>query len=329
MRKILNTKIAGILAALIFTASPLFAGWGYITEIAFDESAPNTKWIEIFVPKDTNPKGAKLFHAYNTSPQSAPNFRDAFTFPDVELAAGTHIVLEFNIKHTDPHITDSSPVVFYSTFPDTGDRRPFSGQGALYLTSTDTTTWVDAVIFFRGDTDNFCMQHEYSSATAHGFWSPPADPSWTRDDYQKHLPGPPKALPGFSIQRKRDSVTGLPLTAGNVGDWFLGPLSRGTGYFATPPTIDDSKLIVYPNPFYPEKGESARIVLPAGFKKSTRRLRIYAADGVLVFEKDVAMDMLDWDGRNKSGKICASGQYFYYIEMEDASGESGKMTLIR
>ncbi len=92
--------------------------------------------------------------------------------------------------------------------------------------------------------------------------------------------------------------------------------------------VEEKRLLVYPNPFYPEEGQEVKIVLPARKEAGARRLRIYTLDGVSVLERDVRNLPVTWDGRNSEGRRCASGLYFFYLETEDGS-ETGRITLIR
>ncbi len=318
-----------VIAGLVFITcgvAPVRAGWGKITEIAFDESAPAEKWIEIYVVEDVNIDGAELYHSYNTSVPDNHDFEQVLVFPDLEVEEGDFLIVEFNVKHDQDHDTQSDPKVFYSEYPDSTQRRPFSSQGALYLTAPDGQTWIDAVIFARRGTDNFYMEKEYSSATYHNQWGPDnLDPQkyW---DYVAMLEDDDS---GWSLQRKRDHITGQPLDTNTKEDWFYARTSRGAGYFTEPPAIDDSDLMVYPNPFNTEAGQEVRIVLPDDFTGSPRELRIYTVDGVLVRDKDARTDNLSWDGTNNSGNMCASGLYFFYLEIDNGGNKEGKITLVR
>ncbi len=90
----------------------------------------------------------------------------------------------------------------------------------------------------------------------------------------------------------------------------------------------EKSVLVYPNPFYPGRGQEVQIVLPPSSSASARRLRIYTADGVPVYDERIDKLPARWDGRNHNGRRCASGLYFFHIETE-SGGESGKITLIR
>ncbi|MGM0441419.1 MAG: hypothetical protein ACQEQC_03255 [Elusimicrobiota bacterium] len=291
-----------------------YGKWGKITEVAFDEDAPSSKYVEIFVSSNTNINGSKLYYRANLEGSS---FESAFTFPDVDVKEGDYIILEFGVDD-DPKTTKSWGYVFHTSDPD-----PPSSQGALYLTDPSGSAWEDFVLFIRETTENFYMSSEYDMAVSSGHWSPSSP-----ENYRGYVPTLTDDDAGWSLQRKRDNVTGAPVDTDAKDDWVYEEISRGSGYFVEPSTIDDEEVIVYPNPFYPEEGQEARIVLPEDFSGQTQKLRIYTVDGVQVLEKDVRADMLSWDGKNKSGKDCASGLYFFYLET-GSGGKTGKITLVR
>lgn len=315
-----------VAAVILLAVTSSYAGWGVITEVAFEERAPNSRWVEIFVTQQGNIEGAKLFYRANLA---GSVFNEIIEFPDVSVEEGDYLIVEFSSAPGETDKTDGQVKVFYSTMPASA---PSVGQGAVYLTDTDGSTWMDGVLFISVHTDNLYLQSAYDTMVSEGVWSPPSEPSWEDEDFRDRIPGKigsSTLRPENSIQRKRDSVTGHPVSVNSVSAWSYGRNTRGAGYFATPPTIDDDDFIVYPNPYNPDTGQTAQIVLPDGYSKAPNRLRIYTADGAIVLEKDVSMSRIEWDGRNRSGQRAASGQYFYYLEMEDGSGESGKITLIR
>jgi ligand-binding sensor domain-containing protein len=95
---------------------------------------------------------------------------------------------------------------------------------------------------------------------------------------------------------------------------------------------DLSKALVYPNPFYPERGEILRIenkgemAMPRG--KTECRIYDLSGDLVNILNKDV-YEQFSWDGNNKSGKKCSSGVYFYVISTPDGQTLKGKIILVR
>ncbi len=98
-------------------------------------------------------------------------------------------------------------------------------------------------------------------------------------------------------------------------------------------TVKDlNDLLVYPNPFYPDKGEILRIenkdelAMPEGDTKC----RIYDLSGdlVVILEKDI-YEQFSWDGTNKNFKKCSSGIYFYVVSTPDGQISRGKIILIR
>jgi len=92
-------------------------------------------------------------------------------------------------------------------------------------------------------------------------------------------------------------------------------------------SIDDEKVLIYPNPFDPAF-QKAAIVLPKNYNGTIRRVKIFSLDGQIVREETASGRSAFWDGRNDSGDVCASGLYFYYLDTTSGS-KRGKITLIR
>ncbi len=98
---------------------------------------------------------------------------------------------------------------------------------------------------------------------------------------------------------------------------------------------DETELyetIVFPNPFYPNKGDIVRIenknsiTMPAG----NTYCRIFDLEGNLVIEMDKDIyEQFSWDGLNKSGKKCSSGVYFYVVSASEGQTSKGKIVLVR
>jgi len=95
---------------------------------------------------------------------------------------------------------------------------------------------------------------------------------------------------------------------------------------------DLTKAVVYPNPFYPEKGEilrienKNRIAMPRG--ETVCYIYDLAGDLVLELEKDI-YEQFSWNGLNHKNKKCGSGLYFYVIATPDGQTLRGKIALIR
>lgn len=93
-----------------------------------------------------------------------------------------------------------------------------------------------------------------------------------------------------------------------------------------------AKTRVFPNPFYPEKGEEIyiengeKLTMPQGDTKCN----IYdtAGDLVRTLDKNI-YEQFTWTGLNKEGKKCSSGLYFYVVYTKDGQTSRGKIVLIR
>lgn len=98
-------------------------------------------------------------------------------------------------------------------------------------------------------------------------------------------------------------------------------------------TTENLEIVkAYPNPFRPDLNDFVRIVnLPENsMPKGKNTCRIYDSSGAIVIElPQNEFARFDWDGKNKAGKECGSGIYFYLLT--DAKGVSrrGKIALIR
>lgn len=83
-----------------------------------------------------------------------------------------------------------------------------------------------------------------------------------------------------------------------------------------------AEVVAYPNPFViRSSGDLLRFNSSADLP-----VRIYATSGELVAELTVNQP---WDGRNQSGKACASGVYLYILNGEDGTVGRGKFLLVR
>ncbi len=98
------------------------------------------------------------------------------------------------------------------------------------------------------------------------------------------------------------------------------------------PQKDFNKVVAVPNPFYPERGDIVRIYNdPDDFMpKSAKVCKIFDISGQLVYDLPLnKYQSFSWDGRNKNGKKCSSGIYFYTISSSDGQTKKGKIALIR
>jgi len=92
------------------------------------------------------------------------------------------------------------------------------------------------------------------------------------------------------------------------------------------------ETIVYPNPFYPEKGEKVHIVNGSNgiFPLGENSCSIYDLSGELVItlsENDYYQ--FDWNGQNQAGGKCAAGVYFYVVSCSAGEADKGTIVLMR
>ncbi len=92
---------------------------------------------------------------------------------------------------------------------------------------------------------------------------------------------------------------------------------------------DFSDLVVYPNPFKPDKSVNNTIKFINLPDEVT--LRIFNIAGQKVYKKDYADTRggIEWDGKNNNGRSVASGFYIYLLEDEDGETERGKISVLR
>lgn len=101
---------------------------------------------------------------------------------------------------------------------------------------------------------------------------------------------------------------------------------------------DDPPLattVVYPNPFYPDKGQVVTItnkvadehtIMPQGDNKCN----IYNIKGELIITlEENRYFEFSWDGINSEGKKCGNGIYYYVVSASDGQTERGTIVLIR
>ena len=95
------------------------------------------------------------------------------------------------------------------------------------------------------------------------------------------------------------------------------------------------KLLVFPNPYYPDRETKALQIAnfpDDAFPGTGSKCRIFSSSGALVVEldEDVAnSNRFLWNGSNASGKKCSSGVYFVVVTDPDGNKRSGKLVLLR
>ena len=86
----------------------------------------------------------------------------------------------------------------------------------------------------------------------------------------------------------------------------------------------------YPNPFRPSQHPHTKLAFDLAAPSTQTRLSIFAANGRLVWDRDLGPRRADeyddvlWDGRNAAGKLVASGIYHLLLE---ADGIAAKRTI--
>ena len=92
-----------------------------------------------------------------------------------------------------------------------------------------------------------------------------------------------------------------------------------------------SSSIVYPNPFYPDRGFLLKIIdkKSGAMPKGNTTCTIYDLNGRIVneLEKDEFQEFT-WNGKNKAGRDCSSAIYLYIISTADGQISRGKIVLI-
>lgn len=93
-------------------------------------------------------------------------------------------------------------------------------------------------------------------------------------------------------------------------------------------------IIAYPNPFYPDRGQSLTIFNEAGeldiLPIGKNECRIFNINGELVITlNENRYYEFSWDGKNEEGKKCGSGIYFYLISSPGGQTDRGTIVLVR
>ncbi len=137
-----------------------------------------------------------------------------------------------------------------------------------------------------------------------------------------------------------------PLLSNSINDFAYNP-DTGELYIATPKGLNSvyigilqeknkvkklNKTIAYPNPFSPYKGDVLRIVNTSepNMPKGNTYCKIYDLNGneIIKLHKNDYQEF-DWDGKNKAGKLCAPGIYFYLVYTPDGQIDKNKFVIKR
>jgi len=91
-------------------------------------------------------------------------------------------------------------------------------------------------------------------------------------------------------------------------------------------SLEEAKVMIYPNPFYPKKNSNVTIK----YYPTEADVYIYNLAGELIAELDYNKNTGQsfWDGKNKYGKTVASGIYFLVIKT-DKKTVKGKIAVIK
>jgi len=123
----------------------------------------------------------------------------------------------------------------------------------------------------------------------------------------------------------------------DTGTLFVGT-DEGLNSFEigiAPSSNKETKLrnvLVYPNPFYPDRGDILRIenLSTQTMPKGDTSCSIYDLNGDFVIElKKDYFQQFHWDGLNSAGYKCGSGIYFYVVHTNNGQIARGKFALIR
>lgn len=139
-------------------------------------------------------------------------------------------------------------------------------------------------------------------------------------------------------------ISGYPLLSNFITDFAYSP-KDGIMYIGTNKGLnaveigtkdkeeitDLGDIVAFPNPFYPNKSSVITFrnkggkTMPAG----ETSCKIFDLNGQLVVDLgENRFHEFEWDGKNKKGKDCASGLYFYLIKTDKGS-RKGKIVIIR
>ncbi len=80
-------------------------------------------------------------------------------------------------------------------------------------------------------------------------------------------------------------------------------------------TPTPEKILIYPNPYNPEKAISGTLKIE--FLPEYSKIYIYTINGYTVFSKENCYGRIEWNGKNKNGEDVAPGIYFCVIITED------------
>jgi serine protease len=86
----------------------------------------------------------------------------------------------------------------------------------------------------------------------------------------------------------------------------------------------DQKAIAFPNPFRTAQSGNVSFTVPLSLQGTSPKVKIYTANGEFVRE----LTGLTWDGKNKEGKLVASGTYIFVVST-GAGRTRGRVAVIR
>ncbi|RLD18987.1 MAG: hypothetical protein DRI36_00065 [Caldiserica bacterium] len=87
--------------------------------------------------------------------------------------------------------------------------------------------------------------------------------------------------------------------------------------------LSSEKVYVFPNPFYPGRGQKLSF---GNLPVNSEKIRIFAISGEFIDEISVINQQANWYGENYYGKPAASGVYFFVVY---PAGQKGKFVLIK
>lgn len=86
----------------------------------------------------------------------------------------------------------------------------------------------------------------------------------------------------------------------------------------------DQKAIAFPNPFRTAQTGNVSFTVPLNLQGTSPKVKIYTITGEFVRE----LSGLTWDGKNKEGKLVASGTYIFVVST-GAGSSRGRLAVIR
>lgn len=138
-----------------------------------------------------------------------------------------------------------------------------------------------------------------------------------------------KAGNGFSTRIDADNNS---IWAGIAVSWPRGGQPQMITPFAAGEavTANEAKLQVYPNPYAPRKADFVTLLLPGGVPADAE-LALYSVTGRRVLRQRLQENQLlfRWNGRDRRGRIVASGVYAAVVSSGKKVLMSAKMVLVK